>query len=427
MNIAQIVRLALLIITFGIMCLILLDRKFSMKKTLIIYGGFVTLSIVINALIWFLFGWRTYSILYALVTNGCSTVALFLLSKRKNFSVIFTMLTATVCTNIPATAASYIRLETGCSIWTEILIRTVVSLPIIIILYRYLRPFYLQMLTVMKKGWGYLCLIPGSYYIIVIVNSIDLPLVPEEYRPIFFNFLLALLITVVSYGVIFALFGTIIREAKMRDEGQLLKIQMQAMERHFDILKESDESVRIRHHDLRHYIAEIKVLIESGNTQEALYVLGNVEEQNENSSIPSYCNNPTVNAILAYYIQKAQHEGITVEADCRLPERLSVEPSELAMVLANAIENAINACCKLPEGVERFIRIKTVPFPQLAVEITNSYTGTVEFNENGQPVSTEIGHGLGSKSIAAFAKRHDGIVEYSTDGSLFRLRLLVGA
>lgn len=426
MNIAQIIRLALLIIIFNSMCLILLDRKFSMKKTLIIYGEFVALSIVINSLILFFFGWRTFSILYALVTNGCSAIALFLLSKRKNFSVIFTMLTATVCTNVPATVATYVRLETGCSIWMEILIRTVISLPIIIVLYRYLRPFYLQMLTIMKKGWGYLCLIPGLYYIIVIVNSIDLPLAPEEYRPIFFNFLLSLLITVVAYSVIFALFGTIIREAKMRDERQLLKIQMQAMERHSDILKEGDETVRIHHHDLMHYIAEIKGLIESGSTQEALHVLGSFEEQNENAAIPSYCNNPTVNAILAYYMQKAQHEGIIVEADCGLPEKLPAEPSELAMVLANAIENAIHACCMLPEGMERLIRIKTVPFPQLAIEITNSYTGTVEFDENGQPISTEIGHGLGSKSIAAFAKRHDGIVEYSTDGSLFRLRLLVG-
>lgn len=427
MNIAQIVRLALLIITFGIMCLILLDRKHSRKKTLIIYGGFMAASIAVNALICILFGWRTFTFCYVPVTNGCLTIGLFFLSKRKGFPVIFTMLTATVCANISAMAATYIRLETGCSIWMEILIRAVIEIPTIIILYRYLRPFYLQMLTVMKTGWGYLCLIPGLYYLTAIVNSIDLPLAPEEYRPIFFNFLLSLLITVVSYGVIFALFGTIVREAKMRDERQLLKIQMQAMERYSDILKENDETVRIHHHDLRHYIAEIRGLIISGNTREALQVLGSVEEQNENEAIPSYCNNPTVNAILAYYIQKAQHEGITVEADCGLPERLPVEPSELAMVFANAIENAIHACCILPEGMERLIRIKAVPFPQLAIEITNSYTGTVEFNENGQPISTEIGHGLGSKSIAAFAERHDGMIEYSINDNLFRLRLLVGA
>lgn len=138
------------------------------------------------------------------------------------------------------------------------------------------------------------------------------------------------------------------------------------------------------------------------------------------------CWIPTV-AILMYYIQKAQDKGITVEADCRLPERLSMEASELAMVLANALENAIHACEKLPEERNRLIRIKIVSSPQLALEVVNSYTGKVAFDENGLPTSAEIGHGLGTKSISAFVEKHDGMIEYNADDTLFRLRMLVGA
>ena len=427
MSFAQILRLVLLILVFNSMCLMLLDRKYSLKKTLIIYSGFVAASIVINASIWILFGWRTFTLLYAPVTNGCSTIGLFFLSKRKGFSVIFTMLTATVFANAPATIASYIRSETGWSIWLEILIRTVLCMPMLIILYRYLRPYYLQMLTVMRKGWGYLCMIPGFYYLIVIINAIDLSDVPSEFRKSYFNCFLALIITVVAYGVIFTLFGRIIRESEMRDEQQLLKIQMRAMERHADVLKRNEEKVQIYRHDLRHYIANVKTLLESGNTEEALRVLGNLDEQSKNTSVPYYCNNPTVNAILVYYIQRAEREGIKVDADCSLPEKLPTEASELAMVLANAIENAIYACNKLPEDRERIIKIKLVSSPQLAIEVTNSYTGKVVFDENGLPVSTQIGHGLGTKSINAFVEKYDGVIEYSADGTFFRLRLLAGS
>ena len=427
MSAVHVLRLALLIVIFGSMCLILLDMKYSLKKTLIIYGVFAATSIIINAAIWILFGWQAYKIMYAPVTNGCSLIGLLVLSKRRGFPVLFTMLTATFFSNAPAMVAAYVRLETGWSIWSEILIRTIIGVPIIIILYRYLRPFYLYMLTVMKKGWGYLCLIPGLYYMIVIVNSINLSTVPKEYRITFFNYFLSLFITIVAYSVIFTLFGRIIRESQMRDEQELLKIQMQAMERHTDMLKKSEEEVNIYRHDLRHYIANVKVLLESGNTTEALHILGNFDEQNKNTAVSHYCDNPTVNAILVYYIQKAEQEGITVNTDCNLTEPLSIEASELAMVLANAIENAVHACSVLPETRKRLIRIKLVSSPLLALEITNPYTGEVTFNENGLPMPTEIGHGLGTKSIAAFVEKYDGVIEYNADGELFRLRLLVGA
>ena len=279
MNIAGLVRLALLITVFGSMCLILLDRKYSLKRTLIIFGGFITASIAVNASIWLLFGWDRYLLLYAPVTNGFATIGLLFLSKRKGFPVIFNMLTATVLANFSATVASFIRLETGWSVWAEILIRIVISIPLIILLYWYLRPSYLKMLSIMKKYWGYLCLMPGLYYIIAIINTIDLSSAPSDYRRIFMNLFLSLAITAVVYGVIFTLFTRVIRETEIRDAQQLLKMQMQALERQFDILKENEEKMNIYRHDLRHYIAEIKVLIESGNTEEALRVLRSFDRQ----------------------------------------------------------------------------------------------------------------------------------------------------
>ena len=426
MEIAESVRLALLIVIFDGMCLILIDRKYGLKKTLIIYGCFAVAAITLNILIACLFGWRIFTKIYVIITNGCATIGLFAVSKRKDFSVVFSMFTATIFANASAMAGSYLHSEFGISVWLESLTRLIIGIPLKIILYRYLRPIYLQMLKIMKKGWGYLCLIPGTYYIIVIINTLTITSNPSEYRKSYLICFLALFITVVTYSVIFALFGRMILEAELRDEQHLLKLQMQAMERQADMLKKNAEDMRIYRHDLRHYIANLKVLLSSGNTEEALRILGIYEEQNNNATVPYYCDNPTVNAILVYYIQNAENEGITIETNCNLPKELTVEASELAMVLANAIENAIYACNRLTKDTERIIKIKLVSSPQLAIEIINSYADAIQFDENGLPISTEIGHGLGTKSIYAFVEKYDGIIEYNTDGKLFRMRLLVG-
>lgn len=427
MSFPEIVRQALLILIVSIMCFTLLDRKYSLKRTLVIYGSITALVIVLNVLITTLWGWRVLLALYPFVTNGTLTITLFFLSKRKGFPVVFNMMTAIVFTNSTFLVSRYLTLEKGGSIWSDITIRLITGTLLILLLYRHLRPAYIQMLTIMKRGWGYLCLIPGLYYLIIYINAVntDLSYMVTEYRKVYYNFFLSLAITIVAYIIIFTLFVRIIREAELHDEQQLLKLQMKTMERHFEILKENEDKIQTDRDNFIHYIEDVKNLLESGNTKEALDVLGSIDWQSTDLSVPHYCMNPTVNAILMYYIQKAEQEKITVETDCRLSENLSVEPSELAMVLANAIENAIHANNKLPENRERFIKIKMVSSPQLAVEVSNFYNGEVLFDESGLPVSREIGHGLGTKSIAAFVEKHGGIIEYSADDTMFRLRLLM--
>lgn len=426
MDFAELMRQIFLILLGNSICLILLDRKYSLKKTLVIYGITTAVVIALGISILVLLGRDGFLSLYPIIINGTTLCALFYLSKRKGLPVIFTMLTVIIIATVICVPVYSLSQAVGQSILTEILLKTIIAILAIIFLYRYLRPSYLQMLAVVQRGWGYMCLIPGLFYALILPNMINNSF-PVENQKAFLTCILALIIVIVSYGVIFTLFGRIIRESEMNDEKQLLKIQMQAMERHADLMKKNEEQVQIYRHDLRHYIANIKVLLESDNTEDALHVLDSLDEKNGSAPIPYYCGDPIINAILVYYIQKAQHEGITVETDCRLPEKLPMESSEFAAVLANAIENAFHACSEISKGRERFIRIKLLSSPQLALEITNSYTGNVVFDEKGLPVSGEIGHGLGTKSIAAFVEKHDGIIEYSADDKLFRLRLLVGA
>lgn len=425
MDTAELIRQIFLILFGNSLCLALLDRKYPLKKTLIIYGIVTAVVIALGVTIGILLGMGLFYSLYPIIVNGTTLISLFFLSKRKGLSVVFTMLTVVMICTIVTLPGFYLAQAMGWSIRTEILLKLTVAAPILLFLYRYLRPAFRHMLTVTTKGWGYLCLIPGLYYALILPNIIFFAPTLSENRKIFLTCLLALLIVIVSYGVIFALYARILHEAEMRDEQQLLQIQMRAMERHTDMLKESEKKAEMYRHDLEHYIDDIRLLIESGNTVKALHVLGSLTDRNTGVSVARYCSNTTVNAILVYYIQKAENEGITVETDCKLPEKLPMEASELAMVLANAIENAINACGRLSKDSNRFITIKIVSSPQLALEISNSYTGHIMFDRNGLPISTQPGHGLGIKSIAAFVERHNGIIEYRADDSLFRLRLLV--
>lgn len=277
MDTAELVRQLFLILLGNGMCLILLDRKYSLNKTVCIYGIVTAAVVILGLSIHALFGKEIFLSLYPVIINSTTLAALFYLSKRKGLSVVFTMLTVIVISTLIALPLSYLARTTGQPVWIEILLKTLISIPIIFILYRYLRPSYLKMLTVIKKGWGNLCLIPGLYYMLTLPNIVRYHTTPAENWKAFVTCMLALFIVIVSYGVIFILLAQTIHETELREEEKLLKIQVQAMEQHVEILKKNEEKLQIYRHDLRHYIAQINVLIESGNTEEALHILDSIK------------------------------------------------------------------------------------------------------------------------------------------------------
>ncbi len=113
-----------------------------------------------------------------------------------------------------------------------------------------------------------------------------------------------------------------------------------------------------------------------------------------------------MNSTLSYYASRAEELGIRVninfKADCK---NLSDE-TEFSIMMANAFENAINGCLKVPEDRKRKIRLTCLEEYQLLFAITNTCEEkTVLFDENHIPISGNPGHGIGTRSILAYAPK----------------------
>ena len=122
------------------------------------------------------------------------------------------------------------------------------------------------------------------------------------------------------------------------------------------------------------------------------------------------------------YFGMAEAEGVRVEAELDIPTELSVDETELSTVFANALENANCAVRELPEE-RRVIRCKCIRFPQLMFRISNPYAGKVRFDNDGLPVSPVDGHGLGTRSIAAYCEKHGAMCAYSAEGGWFTVQI----
>ena len=136
-----------------------------------------------------------------------------------------------------------------------------------------------------------------------------------------------------------------------------------------------------------------------------------------------YCDHKILDAVLAFYLGAAKRKGIRVTTKLIFPESLPVNETDLATVLANALENAIQACERI-EMPRRYIEVKSITHPQFMLQVRNSFDGLIAFDEDGIPLTARKGHGFGTRSIAAFCKQTNTFYEFGAAENEFTLRLI---
>lgn len=183
--------------------------------------------------------------------------------------------------------------------------------------------------------------------------------------------------------------------------------------RGYDRVVQKMESTREYRHDMRHHLAVIEGLAKQGECDKIIEYTANLNGSFGKLEGMSYCKNPEINAILSEYIGRAESAGCRITQSLTLPEMLPFEENDVCLVLANTIDNAINACTELPEE-KRFINISAVyeDGHRLLVSVNNPCSKSFEFDENGLPVTGEHSdeHGIGLRSVKRIVEKYNGFM-----------------
>ena len=127
-----------------------------------------------------------------------------------------------------------------------------------------------------------------------------------------------------------------------------------------------------------------------------------------------------VNELLTIYTSRCQKMGFKLRAKAVLPERFPMEEIELTSLLANTLENALEAQEKVPED-KRFIQLElTYDGRKLKLQSKNYCPEKLTFNEDGMPISTKaIKSGIGTKQIRSISQKYSGFASFTQEGDVF--------
>ena len=209
------------------------------------------------------------------------------------------------------------------------------------------------------------------------------------------------------------------KQAAIQRERDMLDMQLRQAQIEFASLRKIQHSAATFRHDMRHHFALLQGLTSEGKLAEMKEYL-QVAQSDMEAIIPHrFCENETVNLILASFAAKAKRAEIQLTVDAKLPGTLSLSDTELCSLLSNALENAILACQKISDPNQRQIKLRVYSKNnKLCIDIRNRYQAEPTFRE-GIPVSQQQGHGFGTKSMVHIVEKHGGICQFAVKDGYF--------
>ena len=175
-------------------------------------------------------------------------------------------------------------------------------------------------------------------------------------------------------------------------------------------------------HDMRHHFTYLQALAGTGNLDKIQEYIQTAQSDLDAITPKRFCSNELINLLLSAYDTKAESKGISLLVQASIPAELPLSDTKLCAILSNALENALHASI---ETEEKFIQVQLAERNQtLLIQISNPFIGTVAF-ENGLPVSTQTGHGFGTKNIAAIADSYHGQFQFFAKDEIFTVRVLL--
>lgn len=140
----------------------------------------------------------------------------------------------------------------------------------------------------------------------------------------------------------------IIASERNKTMENLLRVQTEQ----FEMLKMRIMESRRARHDFRHHRMVLQDMADRNDLHGIQTYLAEYNVEHADTPSKTYSNNPTVNAVVAYYAGHAEAAGIRFTARVQLPEHLLIPDPVFCVLLGNLLENAVDACkTELSRGV----------------------------------------------------------------------------
>ena len=194
---------------------------------------------------------------------------------------------------------------------------------------------------------------------------------------------------------------------------------------HYQELYNYQNELRVFRHDIRNRLFSLMAMVKDGQADKAVQIMENnlnwLEEMNGNIV---NSGNPIIDALLQSKLHLAKEKKIKLNLQIKLAGEIKVDELELAIVLGNALDNAIEATEKVPDKDKKFINLNLMSTDdRISMTVTNPVKDDVNTEKLKTTKPDKRNHGFGTQSIRTVAHRYDGVAEFKCEDKMFTVNL----
>ena len=268
--------------------------------------------------------------------------------------------------------------------------------------------------------WGKLCLIPGAFFFLVGISLI-LAVNYMSNEELSRWYVCLLIIAPLVYQ--FFIYWGIIQAVDYSFNTAMLRLRHQKTLASYHSIRQAIDDTRRARHELKHYITVLKTLYHSGDMASLKRRLDELDEHSSHLPPLNYSLHPLVNSLLTDCAAKAGALHIATDFRIALPESFVMPEMDLCCLLSNILDNALEACQRIPDGESRYIHLTMyLKGYFLFLSCENSSPGRPEALSGGRFRTSKAdgtSHGYGLEIIQKIAKYYNSPVQIDAQDHSF--------
>lgn len=215
--------------------------------------------------------------------------------------------------------------------------------------------------------------------------------------------------------------------ARSQQQNQIIRYQeqaeqqMQAQLKHMDEIILRQNELRAFRHDINNQLTALSGYLDAGDLAGSRQYLAGISDHFKSASLAINTGNNALDAILSAKRALAENHGIRFTSKLRVQENLPIAPEDLCIIFGNALDNAIEACDRLPADAERAIALHLL---QDAHTLTCIVTNTAPSRRSASFVTSKADkaqHGFGLNNIREALDKYGVMPEITWEDGRFTL------
>lgn len=209
---------------------------------------------------------------------------------------------------------------------------------------------------------------------------------------------------------------------KLRRDLSFHELQEKELDEYATEVEMVYRQMRAIRHDYRNHLQVMSAYIEAEQIDELqTYILQLTNEMNQVDTIIR-TGNTMVDALVNTKLSRAKEKGVALYATAIAPENLGIDNVDLAIILGNLLNNALEATSRqLHDEVrqeENFIRLYIAPMKNnLYISMTNTMATNPQPNFLSLKAPNRQGYGL--KRINQVVEKYNGILNRQWEDGVF--------